>query len=93
MFGPFAHLLQTAEGFMVRKAISFSGHPYDLMNNNIVGGIFYAAVGGFLRRNGRDLGVLLAFLVHLAAFYVAFLIIPGRSALEMTSDVSFVNPR
>ncbi|XP_055329532.1 UNC93-like protein MFSD11 [Paramacrobiotus metropolitanus] len=51
----------------------------------ITGGFCYGLLGGFLRRNGRDVGVLLAFVTHLVAFYIAFLILPERSALEMTA--------
>ena len=47
----------------------------------------------YLAKNGRDLGILLALIVDLIAFYIAFLVIPETSSREMTGAPSYIGPK
>ncbi|GAU91449.1 hypothetical protein RvY_03699-2 [Ramazzottius varieornatus] len=58
----------------------------------VLGGVVYTFLGPYLAKNGRDLGILLALLVDLLAFYIAFLVLPETSSLGMTSAPSYIGP-
>ncbi|OQV20208.1 UNC93-like protein MFSD11 [Hypsibius exemplaris] len=58
----------------------------------MAGGLVYGLLGGCQRKYGRDTGILLALLLHMVGFYLAYLVIPERAAFDMTSDHSLVPP-
>ncbi|XP_055346093.1 UNC93-like protein MFSD11 [Paramacrobiotus metropolitanus] len=55
----------------------------------IAGGFIYGLSANWFRKRGRDLGTLIALLLHFAAFYLAFVTLPDTASLEETDKRSY----
>ena len=56
----------------------------------IIGGLCFGILGHLLVRHGRDPVVLTGFVSTLAAFFLAFINLPGKAPLHETTDDAFI---
>lgn len=57
----------------------------------ILGGGIFGLMGKTTNRFGRDPVILLGYVVHMISFFLVFLNIPGKSALESTSQPAYID--
>lgn len=58
----------------------------------IIGGALFGILGKKTNKYGRDLIVMLGYVVHMVTFFMIFINIPDNATYKDTSDMAFIHP-
>ncbi|XP_067940067.1 UNC93-like protein MFSD11 isoform X2 [Watersipora subatra] len=58
----------------------------------ILGGLLFGILGSTTNKYGRDIIVLLGFLVHMVTFFLIFINLPDESPIKLSSEPTYIVP-